>query len=116
MAELRFMNNKYTHDEIWHAAMARIAGLFAVEVGVLDRTDRFGENLVATSSSDFKRNEFDILSDDIRDVSDKADLKRLGSGDLLIFTVADYCSHMVRCYARNPEEVCHTLGLRLRRA
>lgn len=60
----------------------------------------------------FKRNALDIIDDDIHDVADREILKEMVNGQLIIYTVQDYCNHMVRCYQRKPDDVKHALGIR----
>lgn len=46
----------------------------------------------AARISDFKRNEFDLLLDDIRDVANREIAAELDKGVLVIDTVGDYCN------------------------
>lgn len=92
-------------------ALQRLASVFKVEVNTLSTTARFGEDLKAKPVSNFRLNEFDIIDGDIRDVADKSLLKAMGCGELEIRTVADYCDHMVRCYAVKPKDVARLLSL-----
>lgn len=92
-------------------ALERLASIFNVDIKVLALGARFGQDLKARSVSDFKANEFDIIDRDIKDVADKPLLKAMSRGDLEIRTVADYCDHMVRCYATKPKDVARLLSL-----
>ena len=92
-------------------ALQRLASVFNVEVDALPLAARFGEDLKARPVSDFKANEFDIIDGDIKDVADKALLRAMSRGELEIRTVADYCDHMVRCYAVKPKDVARLLSL-----
>ncbi len=92
-------------------ALQRLASVFNVYIDALPLGARFGEDLKARPVSDFKANEFDIIDGDIKDVADKPLLKAMSRGDLEIRTVADYCDHMVRCYATKPKDVARLLSL-----
>ncbi len=85
------------------AALARIAQLFSLPASSLKDEMRFGDDLKASFVSDWRRNEFDQVLDDIRDVADAETLKALNAGILVITTIGDYCDHMVRCYEANPK-------------
>ena len=92
-------------------ALQRLALVFSVEIDALSPASRFGEDLKARPASDFKANEFDIIDGDIKDVADKPLLKAMSRGELEIRTVADYCDHMVFCYATKPRDVSRLLSL-----
>ncbi len=92
-------------------ALQRVASVFKVEAESLPLAARFGKDLKAHPVSDFKANEFDIIDGDIKDVADKPLLKAMSRGELEIRTVADYCDHMVRCYAVRPKHVAELLSL-----
>lgn len=92
-------------------ALRRLASVFKVNVESLSLNARFGIDLKASFVSDFKFNEFDIIYNDIEDVSDKFMLKAFSNGELEIKTVADYCTHMIRCYAVKPQYVANLLSL-----
>jgi hypothetical protein len=92
-------------------ALQRLAAVFKVEIDSLSPAARFGEGLKARPASDFKANEFDIIDGDIKDVADKPLLKAMSRGELEIRTLADYCDHMVRCYATKPKDVARLLSL-----
>lgn len=92
-------------------ALARIAQVFGVAVDTLPLEAEFGKDLKASLVSNFRFNEFDKIDQDIKDVADRATRKRLGNGELVIRTVADYCDHMVACHATNPLDVERLLGL-----
>lgn len=92
-------------------AHARVARVFGLAADALQPGAEFGKELKASFVSDFRHNEFDKLDQDIKDVADRATRKRLGSGELVIRTVADYVDHRVACYATNPREVARLLGL-----
>lgn len=97
-------------------ARTRVARCFGVEPEALQPDAAFGKELKASFVSDFRHNEFDKIDQDIKDVADRATKKRLGSGELVIRTVADYVDHMVACYATNPREVACVLGLEAERS
>ena len=92
-------------------ALQRLASVFKVDIYTLPLAARFGEDLRARPASDFKGNEFDVIDGDIKDVADKPLLKSMSRGELEIRTVADYCDHMVRCYAIKPKDVSRLLSL-----
>lgn len=92
-------------------AHARVAQVFGLPPDALQQSAEFGSDLKASFVSDFMFNEFDKIDQDIKDVADRVTRKRLGNGELVIRTVADYCNHMVACYATNPREVVRLLEL-----
>lgn len=92
-------------------ALLRLAGIFKVPVAALTPERRFGDDLKASSVSDFRRNEFDQIDDDIHDVADQSIAKEMSSGSLIIKTVADYCDHMVRCGKTKRKAVEKLLGV-----
>ena len=96
---------------ICEAAMKRVSDVFKVSLGSLRPEMRFGEELKNGFVSDFKRNEFDQINDDIHDVADRKVTKELASGELIIATVDDYCRHMIRCYATKPDDVRSVLRI-----
>lgn len=92
-------------EQIAELARLRLSRVFGVPAEEVKESARFDSELKATFVSEFRRNEYDRVDDDIRDVADLALLKELESGVLTIQTVGDYCEHMIRCYGRNPKEV-----------
>ena len=92
-------------------ALVRLSGIFKVPVAALTPECRFGDDLKASFISDFRRNEFDQVNDDIHDVADRTIAKELGSGNLTIKTVGDYCDHMVRCSKTKRKDVVKLLGI-----
>ena len=92
-------------------ALIRLSEIFAIPTSNLFDEDRFGHELKATRRSDFKRNELDVVDDDIKDVADRKIRKELASGVTVITTVKDYCDHMIRCNAVKPDEVAKVLSL-----
>jgi hypothetical protein len=97
-------------------AHARVAQVFGLAPDALRLEAEFGKDLKASFVSDFRFNEFDKIDQDIKDVADRATRKRLGNGELVIRTVADYCDYMVACYATNPSNVARVLGLEVARS
>lgn len=91
-------------------ALMRLSRVFHVPVSEAEMDFRFGEDLKATFASDFKRNELDQINDDIHDVADRATRKKLARGELTIYTVKDYCDHMIRCNNTNASEVANVLN------
>ena len=100
-----------TANAIRERALLRVAGVFHIPVETLRREQVFGVDLNPSFVSDFRRNELDQIGDDITDVADRAVVKQLESGQLVIRTVGDYCDHMVRCYEMKPEDVKHVLEM-----
>jgi hypothetical protein len=100
-----------TEELVRRFAIRRLANVFHLPETALSYEARFGRDLKATSVSDFKANEFDMIDNDIKDVADRGLLKQMSQGTLVIRTVGDYCDHMVRCSSVNPREVARVLGL-----
>ncbi|WP_338525131.1 hypothetical protein NUH87_05675 [Pseudomonas batumici] len=96
---------------IWDAAMRRVAAVFGIALDALRLEQKFGEDLKSSFVSNFKRNEFDLINDDIYDVVDRKVAKDIASGALVIRTVEDYCRYMVRCYETNPKAVRQVLRI-----
>lgn len=101
----------YPEEVIRRHALRRVAEVFGIAEESLSSDARFGQELKASHVSDFKANEFDAIDNDIKDVADKRLLKEMAQGVLVIQSVGDYCEHMVRCSAINPEEVARILRL-----
>jgi len=101
----------YSEDMIRQHALRRLAQVFRISEASLSNEARFGCELKAAPASDFKRNEFDTIHDDIRDVADREILKQIEQGLFVVYSVGDYCDHMVRCSSREPEIVAEILGL-----
>lgn len=92
-------------------ALKRLASVFNVAVGELPPQAKFGRDLKASARSDFQRNEFDLIDEDIKDVADKDTRRRLASGAFEVTTVKDYCDHMVRSSVTNARIVAQVLNL-----
>ena len=93
-------------------ALQRIANIFNISVDLLNEEAVFGEDLKATHSSGLlRRNEYDAIEGDILDVCDRKTYKTISSGNLTIYTVGDYCNHMIHCYKCNPKDVIETLKI-----
>jgi hypothetical protein len=102
----------YPDEIIRKFALQRIANVFNISVDLLNEEAVFGEDLKATRSTGlFRRNEYDAIEGDILDVCDRETYKTISSGNLTIYTVGDYCNHMVRCYKRKPKDVIATLKI-----
>jgi hypothetical protein len=97
--------------QIWDAAMRRVADVFGITLDALRPELKFGEDLKRSFVSDFRRNEFDLINDDIHDVADRKVKKDIASGALVIRTVEDYCRHMIRCYEAKPKAVKQALRI-----
>jgi hypothetical protein len=98
-----------TDEQVRVAALSRVARLFGVEVTQISMAARFDTAFQVSFVSGFRRNEFDKLLDDIRDVADRSVLRQIESGDLEVATVGEYCEHMVRCYRTKPHDVAAVL-------
>lgn len=103
---------KATEQVIREHALARIAEIFGIPVTQLRQDTKFGEDLKASFVSDFRFNELDKVDFDIRDVADRKITKELNKGEATIYTVGDYCNHMVRCYETMSDEVSRILRLK----
>lgn len=103
-----------SQEVICNGAITRIASIFGMPVDKVVRSMKFADDFKVGFVSDFRRNEFDHLSDDIRDVADRRMTKELDIGALTIVTVGDYCDHMVRCYAVNRKAVMKLLSLQIK--
>jgi hypothetical protein len=99
-------NNEYPMDKIekyiWNAAMRRVAGVFRKPLDDISPKLKFGEDLKCSFVSNFRRNELDIILDDIHDVADWEAVRDIAAGILVIRTVQDYCEHMIHCYVTKP--------------
>ena len=100
-----------SEEAIRRQSLRHLAEVFGVSEASIALNARFGQELKSNPASDFSKNQFDIIDNDIKDVADKKILKELEKGKLVIQTVGDYCEHMVRCSNKNPEEVIRILRL-----
>ena len=91
--------------EIRQWALQRIAWIFSIPVESLQSQWIFGVELKSSFRSDFRRNEYDHLSDDIHDVADRANHRLFAEGMLMIRSVGDYCQLMVHQARANPSLV-----------
>jgi hypothetical protein len=96
-------------SEIERRAVERVASIFSVPVGKVERNWRFGHELKSSFRSDFRRNELDRINDDIHDVADREVLREYKAGVLTISTVGDYCDLMVRCSKKEERKVLQVL-------
>lgn len=97
------------------AALKRVATIFRLPEAMVDESMVFGEHLNVSSRSDFRRNEFDIILDDIRDMANKDMIAKIDKGEINVRTVKEYCDYMLVCYLYNHEEVGRLLGINLAR-
>ena len=97
-------------DDVRSAAVGRVARVFGRQVADIRTEAVFGDDLKASFRSDFRYNELDHIDFDIRDVAGQEILAEFASGANTITTVDDYCEHMVRCHATNPEDVLRVLA------
>jgi hypothetical protein len=102
-----------THPEevVRQYALRRLANVFRVPESSLTSDIQFGHELKAAPASAFRTNEFDLIDDDIKSVADRQILREMSRGDLVIQTVGDYCTHMVRCSALKPKDVASVLRM-----
>jgi hypothetical protein len=100
-----------TEKLIREKALLRLSEIFGIPVAKLSLDRRFGDDLKASFVSDFRRNEFDKVNDDIHDVADREITKEMASGRLTIYTVGDYCDHMVRCSRTKRKDVLRLLEI-----
>jgi hypothetical protein len=101
---------KVPEQMIREHALARIAEIFGIPVTDLREDTKF-EDLKVSFVSNFRFNEYDKVDFDIRDVADRKINKELDRGEGTIYTIEDYCNHMVRCYETKPEDVSRILKL-----
>jgi len=92
-------------SEIRQWALQRIAWIFSIPAESLQSQWIFGVELKSSFRSDFRRNEYDHLSDDIHDVADRATQRLFAEGTLVIRSVGDYCQLMVNQAKANPSLV-----------
>jgi hypothetical protein len=105
------MGNHYLEEDVRRAALARLAWIFGRAIDEMTEKLRFDSDLKVSFLSSFRDNEFDRIDHDIKDVATTAIRSELASGKLEIWTVGDYCDHMVRCWKANEREVARVLGL-----
>ncbi|MCP5214668.1 MAG: hypothetical protein H6995_06660 [Pseudomonadales bacterium] len=98
------------NESIRQKALLRLSQIFKIPVETLRGEMSFSKDFESRSVSIFKRNEFDVVLDDIRDVANRKTLTKLDSGSLVIETVDDYINHMVDCYRETPSIVTNVLG------
>lgn len=102
-------------DEVKRAirmhALRRLSEIFHVPLAALNPELRFGIDLRSSFVSDFRRNELDIVNDDIHDVADNEITKLLASELLVIRTVDEYCDHMIRCSISRQADVASLLKI-----
>jgi hypothetical protein len=84
-------------------SLARLAKIFNLSKIELTEDMVFATDLKPSNVSSWKRNEYDIILDDIRDASNRELLKKIDRGELEIITVADYINHMINCFSDKPE-------------
>lgn len=97
------------NEAIRQKAFQRLANIFKIPIDSLHGEMQF-QDLNPSFISIIKRNEFDIIHDDIRDVASAQIIKKLQNGDLEIKTIDDYVDHMISCYSENPKMVINVLG------
>lgn len=95
--------------DIEFLSLQRIAAIFNMPVEQLRLDWVFGSDLKSSFRSDFARNEFDVVNDDIHDVADRDALRLIGEGHVVISTVGKYCEFMVNLSRKNPDVVRRVL-------
>jgi hypothetical protein len=109
--------DEFQHDEGMikgKFSLLRIANIFNISFDSLRRESEFGKDLkVGSSSGLLKRNEYELIEEDIYNVANRLFYKELVAGNLTIRTVGDYCNHMVRCFKVNQENVIYVLEMNL---
>ena len=90
-------------------SLTRLADIFKVKKEKIS-DDINLSNFKPSFKSFFKRNEFDIVYDDIRDAASNKILKKLESGEIVINTVGDYINYMIMCYEDCPKMVESIFG------
>lgn len=101
---------KVPEQTIRECAFARIATIFGVPVEQLRLDTKFADMKVSFVSN-WRFNELDEVYFDISDAADRKITKELSRGEGTIYTVGDYCDHMVRCYETKPKIVSKILRL-----
>lgn len=91
--------------DIGFLSLQRIAAVFGTPVEQLRREWIFGVDLKSSFRSDFARNEFDVINDDIHDVADRDTLRLLDEGRLVISTIGEYCEYMASMSQKNARAV-----------
>lgn len=87
--------NQSAHD----AAKQRVAFVFRRSPAQINRSDRFDVELKAGRASDFRANEFDLLSDDIQQMRSAQEL----SNSKDVTTVGEYCDLADRYSRADPK-------------
>lgn len=107
-ADVTIMDN--SSEKIRNKSLERIAEIFDVDADSLnddlDLTVTFEPNAVKF----WKRNQFDMVLDDIRDAAGKNSIELLNNGEFEVKTVGDYIRFMMICYEENPKLVQLVLG------
>jgi len=101
---------KVSEQIIREHALARIAEIYGIPVTELRLDTKFADMKVSFISN-WRFNELDKVYFDIGDVADRKITKELKRGEGTIYTIEDYCNHMVRCYQTKPEDVSIILKL-----
>ncbi|OOG86907.1 hypothetical protein B0E42_10190 [Pseudomonas sp. A25(2017)] len=91
-------------------ATQRVASIFNTPIDTFNESSVFGRDLKATRPPGlFRKNEYDVIEGDILDVCTREKYKSIIAGKLTIYTVGDYCNHMIEYYKANPKDVVKTL-------
>ncbi len=97
-------------DVIRTKSLNRIADTLKIPVSSLSGELLIQDLYKPPAVTGFGRNGFDVLLDDINDVSDSKMLRKIRDGLVSINTVQDYVEHMIACYSRSPRMVSSVLG------
>jgi len=90
-------------------ALLRLSKVLKIPLDSLSREMRF-DSITPSFVSFFKRNEIEVIRDDVYDVAPSEIYKSLEKGDLIIITINDYVNHMIVCYSKSPGMVTSVLG------
>ncbi|WP_019677760.1 hypothetical protein [Arsukibacterium perlucidum] len=102
------MNN--IEHQVREKSLCRLAEIFNVGISELSDEIDLTTTFKASTVKFWKRNHFDMILDDIRDVAGKEMIKLLNKGEVEIKTVKDYVEFMIICYRKNPQLVELVLG------
>jgi len=97
------------NEAVRSKALLRLSKVLKIPMNSLDGKMKL-DTIEPEFVSFFKRNELDLILDDVYDVAPSKIYKLLTKGGLVIETVDDYADHMVNCYSENSRMVISVLG------
>jgi hypothetical protein len=100
-----------SEDIVRRYSLRRLSEVFGVPEESLSLDARFGQELLSGPVHFLKRNQSDIIYDDMLDVMDRKMYKEFLQGKVVILTARDYCDHMVRCSRVKPTAVVDVLRM-----